>query len=102
MNFTSVVRELETKMADKAPAEGLPMPCRKCGAMTAHATLRMYGAQCLDCYRSDSQQTGPSPRYDARQGPKAWAYALRDRERSGERLSGAQKQMWRSAIGDVE
>lgn len=37
--------------------------------------------------------TGPTPE------PKAWAYALRARERTGEKLSTAQREMWRAAIG---
>jgi hypothetical protein len=34
-------------------------------------------------------------------GPKAWAYRLRDREQGGERLTLAQRTMWRAAI-DME
>lgn len=30
--------------------------------------------------------------------PRAWAYKLRDRERNGETLSPAQRQMWRDAL----
>jgi len=31
--------------------------------------------------------------------PRAWAFALRDREQRGEKLSIAQREMWRAAIG---
>lgn len=31
--------------------------------------------------------------------PKAWAYALRDREQAGERLTLSQRSMWRDALG---
>jgi hypothetical protein len=34
-----------------------------------------------------------------KQDPKAWARALRDREAAGERLTSAQKDAWREALG---
>jgi hypothetical protein len=33
------------------------------------------------------------------QNPKAWAWALRERELAGARLSRVQREMWRAAIG---
>lgn len=33
------------------------------------------------------------------QGPKAWAYRLRDREANGEKLGVMQRTMWRQALG---
>lgn len=35
-------------------------------------------------------------------GGKAWAHVLRDREQRGERLTDAQRAMWRAAIGPLE
>ncbi len=54
-------------------------PCIICGALTARATLSLYGARCVGCYRKH-ERAGPrhDPRLaaideDAGGGPLAWA-----------------------------
>lgn len=81
---------------------GSPMPCSFCGEVTKHEALRMFGARCVRCYRAYCESASkPAPDVgDKRKGnPKEWAYALKAREESGERLSSVQRSMWRSALG---
>lgn len=76
------------------------LPCLWCNAPTAGTTLAAYGARCLRCYEAYCREQQPSPPFAAdkrKDGNKAWAHALRAREKSGERLSFAQREMWRAA-----
>lgn len=82
---------------------GIPMPCTFCGAMTSHATLAMLGARCAACYGAYCRATKPMPFVpetsippDA--GGRAWAYRLRYREQTGERLTAFQRDAWRLAL----
>lgn len=82
---------------------GAPMPCTFCNDMTAHETLLTLGARCVGCYRAYCEQQSSHPDVGDKRdsyggGPKAWAYRLREREQQGDRLSGAQRAMWREAI----
>ena len=80
------------------------LPCSRCGTPTLPGTLATYGARCYGCYLDLLRDPQPSPRAmgDKRVGgPKAWAHALQRREQSGERLSPAQAEMWRAALGAI-
>lgn len=78
-----------------------PLPCRLCGMLTQRAMLAQYGARCLNCYELWRGESQPSPYVGDKRvdGPKAWAHALKAREQAGERLSIAQRTMWREALG---
>lgn len=55
------------------------LPCKVCGTPTARATLSLYGARCVGCYRTHQRATPQrDPRMqgideDAGGGPLAWA-----------------------------
>lgn len=86
----------------RPPAEDR-MPCRWCGVPTSITTLNTLGARCSGCFDAYCNAKQPAPEFmaDKRLGdPLAWAKSLKAREESGERLSLAQKQMWRSALGE--
>ena len=82
---------------DSAPM----MPCRWCQAPTQRATLGHYGARCFRCY--EAFLLDPQKAVDVgdkrKSGPRDWAHALKRREEAGEKLSPAQREMWRAAIG---
>lgn len=80
---------------------GTLLPCHRCQTLTQRATLAQYGARCYRCYEAYCQEPQPSPRFmgDKKLGDKDWAVALKAREESGERLTLAQKIMWREALG---
>lgn len=77
------------------------LACSWCSKSTLRSVLSQYGARCFECFEGycrrpqDHAQVG-----DKEVGPKGWAYALKRREVAGERLTGAQKAMWRTAIGE--
>ena len=75
-------------------------PCSVCGAPTADTTLSAYGARCYRCYEAYYREMPDVPAYmgDRTTGLKSWAYALKACEDSGERLSSAQRAMWRAAL----
>jgi hypothetical protein len=76
------------------------LPCRWCEAPTKLETLSLYGARCFDCFQRYCRD-GQLPAVVANrhtEGSKAWAYALKAREEAGERLSSAQRGMWRTAL----
>lgn len=79
-----------------------PQPCMCCRAMTPWKVLAHLGARCTPCFTAycnaqpDVMARDMPNRNDS---PKAWAYALKRREASGERLTQSQKDMWRSAMG---
>lgn len=77
------------------------LPCRWCDTPTAHSTLSTYGARCYPCYLAYCREAQPSPDVGDKRnrGSRDWARALKHREESGERLSPAQRDMWREAIG---
>jgi len=101
-------RETPDEDAIPLPPHGRPpalenrMPCRRCGTQTLVGTLNHYGARCFRCYGEYCTEPQQRPMFEADKrvgGPKAWAHALRAREEAGERLSLAQRTMWREAIG---
>lgn len=78
------------------------MPCNGCNTLTKRSTLNTFGARCAPCYRAYCATPQPAPLLPAKGAkdldPKAWAKALRTREERGERLTVAQRQMWRDAL----
>lgn len=80
------------------------MPCRWCGVPTNTKTLALLGARCHGCYVAFCNEKQPTPEFmgDRRLDPKSWAKALKAREESGERLSTAQRQMWRAALDNLK
>jgi len=77
-------------------------PCLWCKSLTLVETLNQYGARCFNCYEAYCREPQPAPSVmaDKRHGdPKAWAEALKQREEAGERLTLAQRDMWRAALG---
>lgn len=76
-----------------------PLPCGACGKLTQRVSLSQHGARCLGCFEAYCRETKPFPAYDKRTGgARAWAHALKAQEESGDRLTPAQKAMWRSAL----
>ena len=79
-------------------------PCSFCGTLTKHDTLATLGARCAQCYRYYCASAS-KPTLDVGDkragGPKDWAYALKTREESGERLSSVQRTMWRAALREA-
>lgn len=76
-----------------------PLPCNRCRTLTARATLSAYGAMCFHCFDAYCGELQSSPRFTADKrtgGHRAWADALKAREEAGERLSIAQRDMWRA------
>lgn len=90
-----------------APSQGAEhdplMPCRWCTTPTLRSTLNTFGARCAPCYRAfcrAEQPCPPQPGIGAKDlDPKAWAKTLKHRQHLGERLTNAQRQMWRDALG---
>lgn len=91
------------------------LQCRYCGKQTLVETLSNYGARCFDCFESYCAKAGESSSDPARirasiarigqggeKGPKAWAYALRERHQNGEWLTSAQVSAYHSVIRDGE
>ena len=75
------------------------LPCRWCQKQTLVSTLAEYGARCFACYEAYCRDVPRAPQTgDKRRGPRAWAYALRDREQAGERLTIAQRAAYRDAL----
>lgn len=78
------------------------MACAWCQTLTKRSTLNTFGARCHACYQAYCRAPQPSPLLPAKGekdlDPKAWAKALRTREERGERLTAAQRQMWREAL----
>lgn len=103
----------------------MPLPCLRCGALTPSGILATFGARCSRCYglycrMGESASDAPPLTHDDKQAilermrlvaqsmtigaqddPKAWAKALRGREKRGESLTPAQRDMWRAALGLV-
>lgn len=74
-------------------------PCRGCGGSTRAATLSHYGGRCISCHESFTQVPVPAPQMAKNyEGPKAWAWRIRAREMALDRLTPAQKTMWREAL----
>lgn len=76
--------------------------CAWCHNITPHETLASLGARCVPCYRRYCEEMPPRPAFMAdkqKDGPRAWAHALKRREESGERLSPVQRKAWRDALG---
>lgn len=97
-------------------------PCRVCGVSTPYDDLADLGSRCRQCYGAFLREGNPGwmPNRPltpderskvirkARAGlaslgrqnrdPKAWAHALKAREESGEHLTIAQRDAWRSAL----
>jgi hypothetical protein len=76
--------------------------CTGCGAPTPWETMSRLGARCELCYAAYCARPRPAPhlpQVPSAQNPKAWAWALRERELAGARLSRVQREMWRAAIG---
>lgn len=96
MSFRNVVEKLSEHK------EPIRQPCSKCEESTLLTVLAQHGGWCVGCYDAYCREPQPEPPWMADKrtgGPRAWAYALRTREESGERLTPAQKAMWRAAIG---
>lgn len=95
----------KAKNSDVAFEEGgkpPSLPCRTCQTITDHKTLCSLGGLCFSCYaawRRAIPKDWPYIGDKAKDGPKAWASALRKRELLGERLTPFQRQAWRDAIG---
>lgn len=76
------------------------LPCAFCQSPTKHKVLATLGARCQGCFKAYCERLPAAPNVgDKRQGAKSWAYALKEREESGELLSGLQKRMWRECLG---
>ena len=96
------------------------LACRKCGAMTDREALMNFGGQCGRCYDALVSELTPGwlkrrqltveerarMRAHVRKSlaemglksPKAWAYSLKAREESGEKLLPVQAKAWRDAL----
>lgn len=80
--------------------------CLICSKSTLTATLSNYGGRCFECFGQycQSAPSAESPSARIPQNPlggamdKSWARRLQVREQFGERLSRAQKAMWREAL----
>lgn len=95
----SLARSRETRELAVDEAQGQPMHCTFCSRMTPHETLRIFGARCLGCYRAYCEAPRTSPDTGNKvAGPKAWAWALRHREVTGDRLTSPQRKAWREAL----
>ncbi len=108
-------RDFDSDDGRSAPATDRA-PCQRCQQSTPKATLGHLGAMCQGCYddycsmgRPPEGRWSKDDKLEALkamrsmftktvQDPKAWAYALKAREESGERLSSVQRTMWRAAI----
>lgn len=86
------------------PALEKRAPCGSCGTSTLVSMLGHYGARCLSCYEAYRLELQPKAAFtgDKRSNPKGWALALKAREEAGERLSVAQRDMWRAALRATE
>lgn len=81
-------------------------PCRVCRVATLIPTLTQYGALCAGCFSAycASAPTASEVRGGQLKAPiggnmnRQWAVRLKVREQSGERLTDAQKAMWREAL----
>jgi hypothetical protein len=76
--------------------------CGFCGKLTPGPQLAAYGARCARCYAAYCESPPQAPDWMADKrtdGPKAWAQVLKAREQRGERLSPAQRDMWRWSLG---
>lgn len=79
-------------------------PCRICANTTDHELLSKHGGMCLGCFDSWRRRPiaeTPDIGDKMKDGPRAWAVALRKREQCGERLTPFQRQAWRDALGAV-
>lgn len=93
-------REVREELDSHAGSGQAEMSCGFCGKRTRVATLNAYGARCFQCY--EAYCSAPQLYTDSgnkNDSPKAWAYALKRREESGEKLSSVHQMMWRSALG---
>lgn len=77
------------------------LQCRWCGKQTQRTTLAEYGARCFACFEAYLRAPSATPAWMADKrsdGHRAWAKALQAREKAGDRLTGAQRAMWRAAV----
>jgi hypothetical protein len=91
----------ETVLPPHGHMPGERLPCRWCGTPTLRATLAQYGARCFGCYEVFCQAPQPPFRFvgDKREGPQAWAWALKAaEERDPSSVSRSQRAAWRSAL----
>lgn len=86
-------------LPQSAPGEKR-LPCRTCGKATLIVTLTNYGTRCFGCYEAYCGEPQQKSMFlaDKRRDTKAWARALKAREEAGDRLSPAQRTMWREAL----
>lgn len=90
---------------DYRPPHGTPPQlanqglCRGCRTLTAKRELADHGGECAPCYRGYTQgQQTTTDIGDKRVDARDWAKALKRREEAGERLTAAQRDMWRAAL----
>lgn len=101
MSYVKAKQQYQEAAADHREDEPPKLACRWCNAMTPVAALASYGARCFRCYEAYCNSAPEVPHWAANKntdGPKGWARALKKREMLGERLSPAQKAMWRAAL----
>jgi hypothetical protein len=115
MRRTAFDEARDQRIADDVGASYIA--CKVCGKQTLIETLTEYGARCFECYGKHCGQgrehgqsfVKPDPvrlkRYltqlangirESQRSPRSWADRLREREESGEHLTIAQREAWRS------
>lgn len=73
--------------------------CLFCNTPTDWQTLSDHGARCFSCYQAYKRAVPKLPYVGEKTSdPRGWAYALKRREESGEKLTQFQKQSWREVV----
>jgi hypothetical protein len=73
--------------------------CMWCRAPTAWEVLSRNGARCNRCYEAYQTEPRTFPDVgDSKTDPRGWAKALKARDEAGDRLTDAQRDMYRAAL----
>lgn len=91
--------DIRNRTAEKMAAPEI-LQCSFCGKPTQRETLSQYGARCFSCYEDYCRRSMPPPRDVGvkDKDPKSWAWALKARHESGERLTKAQIDAYMAAL----
>lgn len=97
--MTATYRKVRTELAEQHANDDQP-PCRFCSTPTPRDTLTNLGARCSVCYRAYCESPPPQPTITYRRDDRArsWAWNLKARHESGERLTPAQIAAYTAAL----
>ena len=95
----SAYSDVRKRLVEQVANDDQRLPCMFCHAPTLRETLTQYGARCHRCFEAYLVAALPPARnIGDRADPRSWAKALKERHDAGERLTFAQRDMYRAVL----